>query len=171
MADKANSSISASVLKDSLKPSMSGSLIYEPGDASEKWVYVERKISTASEPLLTTSDVYIDENTHTGAPATVASGDVYRWVCIKNTGTTDGSTSSNEAIVVSLAGDAAAVGEVEGIMIGPGEMWVGKFPSATTQAHIHAISVDGSASGLGYANSTGEGTVHCIIAAVLHDIG
>ena len=63
MADKGLSTIGASVLKDSLKASMSGSLTYEPADSSEKWVYVERKISNASEPLLSTSDVYIDENT------------------------------------------------------------------------------------------------------------
>ena len=170
MADKANSSISASVLKDSLKAHMSGGLEYTPADASEKWVYVERKIGTASEPLLTTSDVYIDENTNTGAPATVAGNDVYRWLCIKNTGTSDGSTSSNEAIVVSLDGDNAALGEAEGVLIGPGEMWVAKFPSATTQADVYAITVDGTASGLGYANSTGESTVHCIIAAIMHDV-
>tara|TARA_Y100001938_G_C7995696_1_gene381941 strand:- start:308 stop:820 length:513 start_codon:yes stop_codon:yes gene_type:complete len=170
MADKANSSISASVLKDSLKAHMSGGLEYTPADASEKWVYVERKIGVNSEPLLTTSDVYIDENTNTGAPATVAASDVYRWLCIKNTGTTDGSTSSSEAIVVSLDGDNAAVGEAEGVLIGPGEMWVAKFPSATTQADVYAITVDGTASGLGYANGAGDSTVHCIIAAIMHDV-
>tara|TARA_R110000824_G_scaffold192970_2_gene375255 strand:- start:66 stop:581 length:516 start_codon:yes stop_codon:yes gene_type:complete len=170
MADKGLSTISASVLKDSLKASMSGSLTYEPADSSEKWVYTERKITNTSEPLLSTSDVYINENTATAAPATVAASDVYRWLCIKNTGTTNGSTSSTEAIVVSLDGDNAALSEVQGVMIGPGEMWVGKFPSATTQAHIYAISVGGLNSGLGYANSTGENTVHCIIAAILHDV-
>ena len=168
MADKALSNNSASILTDAMKGKLSGSLNYEPIASTDKWVYTERKINNASEPLLPTSQPYMEQRTSTGAITTVAAGDLYRWLCIKNTGTTNGTTASTEGIVLSLDTDAAAFDEVEGIYIGPGEMWISKFPKATTQADIFAITVavtNDSPSG-----AAGTDGVLCIIAAVLKDV-
>ena len=167
MADKGTANISASILSDISKMSAGGNLTYEPADSGDKWVYSERQIGTASEPLLPLLQPYIDIYSNTGAQTTVASGDCYRWLLVKNTGTTDGTTKSKEGVVLSLAGDAAAYNEVEGVFIGPGEVWVGKFPSATTQAHIYAISVTIVN---GVPSTVGAGTVLCIIAAVMDDV-
>ena len=168
MADKATSNITVSILSDLNKGGLGGTLNYEPSGAAEKWIYTERKISNASEPLIPTTHPYIDQYTNTGAQTTVASGDKYKYLCIKNTGTRDGSVVSTEGVVLSLVGDAAAFDEVEGIYIGPGEMWVSKFPSNTTQAIIHAITVvETNNSPSGAATTDG---VLCIIAAVLKDI-
>jgi len=167
MADKATASISASILSDISKMSVGSNISYEPADSGDKWVYTERLINTASEPLLPTTQPYIDQYANTGAQTTVASGDFYRWLCVKNTGTTNGSTASTEGIVISLDGDNAAHGEGEGIYIGAGETWIGKFP-ATTQADVYAITVavtNDAPSGVGTS------TVLCIIAAVMDDIG
>ena len=168
MADKATGSLSASVLSDISKMSIGGSLSYEPADSGDKWVYTERQIGAASEPLLPTTQPYIDIYSNTGAQTTVASGDFYRWLLIKNTGTTDGSTTSEEGIVLSLDGDVAAHNEAEGIFIGPGETWISKFPSSTSQADIYAITVNVTS---GVPSSTGDSTVLCIIAAIMDDVG
>ena len=168
MADKATTNISASILSDVNKGGLAGNLNYEPASISEKWVYTERVINNASEPLLPTTQPYIDQYSNTGAQTTVASGDKYKYLCIKNTGTKDGSVVSTEGVVLSLNADAAAHDEAEGVYIGPGEMWVSKFPSGTTQADIYAITVaETNNSPSGTATTDG---VLCVIAAVLEDV-
>ena len=167
MADKGIASVSASVLSDISKMSIGSTMSYEPADSGDKWVYTERLINTASEPLLPTTQPYIDQYANTGAQTTVASGDFYRFLVIKNTGTTDGSTATTEGIVLSLDVDNAAHGEAEGIFIDSGDTWVGKFP-ATTQADVYAISVAVTS---GAPSGVGTGVVLCIIAAVMDDIG
>ena len=168
MADKATASVSASILSDISKMSVGSTMSYEPADANDKWVYTERVLNNASEPLLPTTQPYIDQYSNTGAQTTVASGDIYRWLLIKNTGTTDGSTASTEGVVVSLDGDNAAHGETQGIFIDAGDTFVCKCP-VTTQAHIYAITVavtSGAPSGAGSTDG-----VLCIVAAIMDDIG
>jgi hypothetical protein len=167
MADKATASISASILSDIAKMSAGGTLSYEPADSGDKWVYTERVINNASEPLLPTSQPYIDQYSNTGAQTTVHANDRYRWLLVKNTGTTNGTTASTEGVVLSLDGDAAAHGEAEGIYIGAGETWVGKFP-LTTQADIYAITV--AVTSDAPSGAAGTDGVLCIVAAVMDDV-
>tara|TARA_R100001244_G_scaffold72487_1_gene58529 strand:+ start:1250 stop:1753 length:504 start_codon:yes stop_codon:yes gene_type:complete len=167
MADKGVVSVSASVLSDISKMSIGSTMSYEPVDSGDKWVYTERVLNNASEPLLPTTQPYIDQYTNTGAQTTVASGDKYRLLVVKNTGTTDGSTSTTEGVVISLDADNAAYGEAEGVFIDAGDTWVSKFP-ATTQADVYAITVavtSGAPSG-----AAGTDGVLCIIAAIMDDV-
>tara|TARA_R100000808_G_C2145785_1_gene153641 strand:+ start:1243 stop:1746 length:504 start_codon:yes stop_codon:yes gene_type:complete len=167
MANDGIANISASILSDIAKSSIGGSMNYSPID-TDRWVYTERVVSNASEPLLPTSQPYAEQYAHTEAQKTVAAGDKYRWLAIKNTGTKDGIASTTEGIVISLDGDAAAYDEAEGIFIDAGDLWIGKFPSATTQADIYSASVavtNGSPSG------AGTSVVLCQIAAIMEDIG
>ena len=87
-------------------------------------------------------------------------------MAIKNTGTTDGSTATTEGIVVSLNGDAATYDEVEGIYIGSGELWVCKFPAATTIAQLYAASVAVTSD---VPSGTGS-DVLCIVAAIVDNV-
>ena len=166
MADKGIASVSASVLSDISKMSIGSTMSYEPVDSGDKWVYTERLINTASEPLLPTTQPYIDQYANTGAQTTVASGDFYRFLVVKNTGTTDGSTASTEGVVISLNGDAAAYGEVEGIYVGAGELWVCKFPANTTLATPHACTVAVTSD---VPSGTGS-DVMCIVAAIIDNV-
>jgi len=167
MADKGIASISASVLSDISKMSVGSSMSYEPADSGDKWVYTERVLNNASEPLLPTTQPYIDQYTNTGAQTTVHANDKYRFLVVKNTGTTDGSTATTEGVVISLDADNAAYGEAEGVFIDAGDTWVSKFP-ATTQADVYAITVavtSGAPSG-----AAGTDGVLCIIAAIMDDV-
>ena len=79
MADKASSSLSASILLDEIKASMSGSQIYDPADGNDKWVFAEVAVtSNASTDLLDTGDSYLGSSTQ------VATADIVRWLCVKN---------------------------------------------------------------------------------------
>lgn len=168
MPNEGFASITASILTDLAKGGLSGSMNYNPV-STDKWVYTERMIAagSADEPLIPVNHPYLTKLPATGEPDKVAAGDQYRWLAIKNTGTSDGSTVSTEGIVVSLDGDNAAYNEVQGIFIDAGDLWIGKFPSQTTQADVVGVSVaviNGSPSG------AGSGTVLCQIAAILDDV-
>ena len=90
MADNAIGNISASVFMDEVKASFGGKLSYEPDDANDKWIYAEVTVGTSSGDLLSTSYTYL------GTTTSVASGDKYKWVAIKNL------DSSNSILLVNL---------------------------------------------------------------------
>ena len=167
MANDGIANISASILSDIAKSSLGGSMNYSPID-TDRWVYTERAVSSTSQLLIPTSQPYAEQYAHAEVQKTVAAGDKYKWLAIKNTGTKDGITSTTEGIVISLDGNAAAHNEAEGIFIDAGDLWIGKFPSGTTQADISSISVavtNGSPSG------AGTSVVLCQIAAIMEDVG
>ena len=164
MADKATGNLTASILSDVSKMSIGSSLSYEPVDSGDKWVYTERLIGITTQLLIPSTQPYIEKYSSTGAQTTVHADDEYRWLAIKHTGTKDGTTVSTEGIVLSLNGNNAAFNYQAAIFI---ELWIGKFPSDTTQADISAISVavtNGSPSG------AGGSVILCQIAAILDDV-
>ena len=167
MANKAFGNLQTKILTDLNKSNMSGTLSYEPADSSEKWIYREVIVDASSAALIQPGIQYEENIRADGGETVTATGDVVRWIAIKHTGTTDGTTATSEGIVVSLA--AAADGdynEVEGIFIDSGDFWVGKLP-ATTLNTIGAGTVvvaNGSPSEVG----TGDALVQ--VAAVIHDI-
>ncbi len=156
MADKASSSLSASILLDEIKASMSGGLIYEPADASDKWVFAEVAVtSNASTNLLGTGDSYIGSSTQ------VAVADIVRWLCIKNI-----STTTTEGIAIDVITGTAAFDLKGTMVIGPGEMMIIK-PMVTTVEDLHARSCVLDAN-LRPA-SQGTATVSAHVAAILDD--
>jgi len=156
MADKASSSLSASILLDEIKASMSGSLTYEPADSNDKWVFAEVEVgSGASTDLLDTGDSYLGSSTQ------VATADIVRWLCVKNL-----STTTTEGIAIDIITGTAAY-DLKGIMIiGPGEMMIIK-PVVTTVADLHARScvLDSNLR----PTSQGTAIVNAHIAAILDD--
>ena len=157
MADKASSSLSASILLDEIKASMSGGLIYEPADGSDKWVFAEVAVvgDSSTTDLLDTGDSYIGSSTQ------VATADIFRWLCIKNI-----STTTTEGIGFVLDAGNAVFNEPDLIVVGPGEMLIIKPPNCTV-AGLHARSCVLDAN-LRPA-SQGTATVNAHVAAILDD--
>ncbi len=157
MADKASSSLSASILLDEIKASMSGGLIYEPADSNDKWVFAEVAVtSNASTNLLGTGDSYLGSST-----TQVATGDIVRWLCVKNL-----STTTTEGIAIDVITGTAAY-NLKGVMIiGPGEMMIIK-PMFTTVEDLHARScvLDSNLR----PESQGTSTVNAHVAVILDD--
>ena len=166
MADKATASISSSVGSDFAKKSIGGSLSYTPANAGDKWVYLETIVDGTTSLLIQAAAEYQQRYGRTDQAETVtATGDIVRWLLVKNTGTTDGSTSTDEGIVLSLEG-AAAHDNTDGIFIDSGEIVCFKT-AATTLNTLSAISVNVTS---GAPSSAGDGDVVVQIAAVLDDV-
>jgi len=167
MANNAVGSLSASVLNDVSKMSLGGAMSFAPRDANDLWVYKEIIFDSASEPVIR-AGIQFEERIYRSDAAELEThgSDTIKWLAIKNTGTTDGSTATTEGIVVSLNGDAAAYDEVEGIYIGSGELWVCKFPAATTIAQLYAASVAVTSD---VPSGTGS-DVLCIVAAIVDNV-
>ena len=104
MADKATASISASVMSDFAKKTMGGTLSYTPADANDQWIYLETIVDASSVALVADGRQYSERyiRADEGTETVTATGDIVRWMCIKHTGTTDGSTATSSGIVVSL---------------------------------------------------------------------
>ena len=167
MADKATASISASVGSDFAKQAMSGSLNYTPADAGDKWIYLETIVDGTTSFLIQAAAEYNKRYGRTDEAETVtATGDIVRWLCVKNTGTTDGSTATSSGIVLSLEG-AAAYNNTDGIFIDSGELVCFKT-AATTLNTLSAISV--TVTNGAPASPSSPGDVLVQIAAILDDV-
>ena len=168
MADDAKITMTATILPDEVQKKLTGlSVTVTPATANEKWFYGLVNVTNSSADLIGGKFLSAAAGTDTGStPADIAAGDKVRFIFIKNTGTTDGTTSSTEAINICFDGGTAAYNLVDGIEIGPGEAWFGKLPN-TTVANLHAVSVD---TNMNDAGSAGEADVQCIIAALIDDV-
>ena len=127
---------------------------YTPANSSEKWFYgyfVETNVSGG-------------RNAGT-APTAITTSDKVKFLFIKNTATTDGSSATNESVLITLDGSAPAHSATVVLEIGTGESWSCK-PTNTTVGDIKCITAD-SASGL---LSGGDANVQCIVAAILDDV-
>ena len=170
MADKATANIGASVGADFAKKAMAGNLSYTPADTGDKWIYLETIVDASSVALVADgrqfSERYIRADE--GVETVTDSADIVRWMAIKHTGTTDGSTATSSGIVVSLenAGEAA-YGETQGFFIDSGEMFCFKTP-ACTLATIGAISVTVTGGVPVTADSPGDVLVQ--VAAIIDDV-
>ena len=141
MADKATASISASVGSDFAKKAIGGNLSYTPADAGDKWIYLETIVDGTSSLFIQAGAEYNKRYGRTDeAETATATGDIVRWIAVKNTGTTDGSTASSSGVVLSLEG-AAAYDNTDGIFIDSGELVCFKT-AATTLNTLSAILED-----------------------------
>tara|TARA_R100000808_G_scaffold24371_1_gene56024 strand:+ start:3926 stop:4423 length:498 start_codon:yes stop_codon:yes gene_type:complete len=164
MADKARGAVSmtpvVTIAADSdadavdamhhdIKTTLGGVIEYEKADANDKWVY------SASRDVTGTSADLIAAGTAFTEGGTTQDADHVKFLFIKNSGTTDGSTSTAAKVYICLdAGDAASVGDV--VEIGANEAINLKFKDGLDAADIHA--------------ATSTGTVRCTICAILDDV-
>ena len=165
MADKALGSLSASVFMDDVRSSFAGGLSYEPDDSNDKWIYSEHNVTTTGTvDMITAGEMFL------GTATACTAADMIKWIAIKHTGTTDGSTSTDKAILVTHDGATPAhsgsVGTA-GILIEPNELFIAKIPQTRTDG-LHAIVVT-IASDTGVL-TVGTGEVKVQIAAILNDV-
>jgi|TARA_Y100000296_G_C4988760_1_gene164297 hypothetical protein len=140
MADKGTASLSASVGSDFAKKAMGGNLNYTPADTGDKWIYLETIVDSTTALLIQAGAEYSTRYGASDAAETItATGDIVRWIALKHTGTTDGSTATTDGVVFSLEG-AAAYDNTDGIFIDTGEMVCFKT-AATTLNTLSAITV------------------------------
>ena len=169
MADAASIAVTATILPDEIAKTLDAvTVTVTPSGASEQWWYGLVNVTTTSGDLIAGNflSAAAGKTRASSMSAITVADDLVRFLFIKNTGTTDGSTTTDEAITICFDGGTAAYNLVDGIEIGPGEGWFGKLPN-TAVANIHAISVDSNMAGTG---SAGEGNVQCMVAAIIKEV-
>ena len=158
MADKALAQINASVFMDEIKSSMSGSYDYEPADANDKWVFMEKACATSNTPLLSTSQGYLQNDA-----TFIHADDRVKWIAIKNM-----STTSTDGVCIVLDNGTAAYNVADGIIIGASELLVLKIPMVVT-LDINHVAVTLNSSGIPTGSSSASFNLQ--VAAILDDGG
>ena len=170
MSRAATLEINAWVLPTEIRKVLKGNRInITPATTNEKWYYAVSNVphNAGSTNLIKGYYLQTPNGTTMGStPATVSTSDKIRFIFIKHTGTSDGTTSTTESLTICFDGATVAYNTGDAIEIGPGECWFGKLPNCTVD-NLHAISVD---SNMNDAGSAGEGAVQALVFAILDDV-
>ena len=166
MADAATMTIKADLLPHEIQTTLKDlTFSYTPADANDKWFYgiINVPHNTGGVDLISGAFVSNSAGIATGSTtASITTSDKVKFLFIKNTGTTDGSSSTDESVMLVLDGSTVAHGTTNAIEISSGESWYAKLPN-TTVGDLHAISADPD-------QTVGGGNVQCIVAAILDDV-
>jgi hypothetical protein len=173
MSDKASCGMVASILPDNIKAKIKGNMDFDistslSASAGDGWIYAEKTVTHAEADLLGTTEDYLGPTTGAG---TVATGDKLKWIAIKHTGTTNGTSTTNKGIVFCLdANGSLANNTGDAIFLDAGDMIVLKCPN-TTVADLHAMTVNVSL-GMPSSVATVSGdNVRVIVAGILNNVG
>jgi len=140
---------SVDAMHHDIKQSLGGVLEYAKADANDKWIYVSDRDITASSADLVGSGTAFTEG------GTTTTSDHVKFMFLKHSGTTDGSTATAAKVYICLdAGDAAAVGDV--LEIGANEAIILKFKDGLDAADLHV--------------ATSSGTVRCTSCCIVDDV-
>jgi hypothetical protein len=162
MADEASISLTASILPDQFKKTLSGLSFSVTPDSTEGWVVKVINVTNSSADLLSTDAVIQSAGKASAtAMATAATGDAVKFLFIHNTGTTDGSTSTTRSVYICFDGGTAAYNLATALEIPAGMSWYGK-PNATI-ANIHVCTGDANGS------ADGSGVIQCNVSAIIDE--
>jgi hypothetical protein len=165
MADAASMVVQAVFLPDEIQKTIDAlASSYTPADATEKWFYGLVNVPhNSSADLITGKFLSNSAGIATASsPADVHVNDKIKFLFIKNTGTTDGSSATDESVMLCFDGGTAAHDLVDAVEVSSGQVWFAKLPN-TTVGNLHAISADPD-------QTVGGGNVQCIVAAILDDV-
>ena len=169
MADNAKGNIAANILLDDIKSRITGKLDFDITGAltasdGQGWIYTEKSVSaSANADLIEVTDDYLSSD----FDGIVAVGDKVLWLCIQHTGTTNGTTTTDEGIMLCFDADTVVYTLADGIFIDSGETMILKAPN-TTIANLHARTC---AVSNGLPSADGSGNARVKIAAILKNVG
>ena len=106
MADNATITMKAVILPDDIQQTLKDlTYSYTPANEDDKWFYKLVGVLHTSNTNDLISGNYIESDESTaGDYAAISTSDKVRFLFIKNTGTTNGTTVSEESILISLSG-------------------------------------------------------------------
>ena len=165
MSDAATMTIKAVLLPEEIQTTLKDlTFSYTPANADDRWYYNLTLVRhNVSADLISGTYLSISTGTLLSQDATsVSTNDRIKFLFIKNTGTTDGSTSTDESIMLVQDGSAVAHSSTNALEISAGESWFAKMPN-TTVGDLHAITADPD-------QTEGGGSVQCIVMAIIDDV-
>ena len=166
MADAATMTIKAVLLPDEIQTTLKDlTFSYTPADVNDKWFYglINVPHNTGSVDLISGEFLSNSAGKATGSStASITTSDKVKFLFIKNTGTTDGSSSTDESVMLVFDGSAVAHSSTNAVVIDAGESWFAKMPNTTVE-DLHARTADSD-------QTSARGSVQCIVAAILDDV-
>lgn len=154
MADDAIITSTNQLLPDEISVVIDGAMLVAPDDANDKWYYKLTSITTSSADLIAGSFLDYTAVTAASAPSAIDTADKVKFLFVKNESTADG-------IYLVLDGGTASNSVADGIFIGAGQTFTGRFPN-TTVGNLHAIASD--------IADVGDANVTAIVAALIDDV-
>ena len=165
MADDATITMKAVLLPEEIQATLKDlTCSFSPPHATNsKWYYKLANVRhNASANIIEGNFLSKSTGIDTGSSNdAVTAPDRVNFIFIKNTGTTDGSSTTDESIYLCLDGGTAAYNGDDCIEIAAGESWFAKVNSSV--GNINAITGDAA------VDSAGEGSVQCMVFAVITD--
>ena len=165
MANRGTVSISSAILTDVMKKYYgSGTFYYEPANDTEKWVYKSTIVDNTSQYLFDTGGhQFIEPKTTTTRSGDLAGADKIKFLYIHHTATSDGSTSTNESILLTLDDTTVEYNEAKTLEIPRGTSWFARLPNT----RLDKVKARTATSSLG---ANGSGNVYCKVYAIIDDI-
>ena len=162
MADEALMKLEAGILPNAFRKTLENLRFTVSPDSTEGWVIKVVNVTNSSANLLSTDAVVQSAGKASAtAMATAAVGDSVKFLLIKNTGTTDGSTGTARSVYITFDGGTAAYNLAQALEIPSGMAWYGK-PGATIE-NIHVCTGDANGS------ADGSGDIQCLVAAIVDE--
>ena len=166
MADAATMTIKAVLLPDEIQATLKDlTFSYTPANADDKWFYAIINVPHTGGSVDLIRGKFLAESAGVAISAEnddITTSDKVKFLFIKNSGTTDGSSATDVSLMLVLDGSTVAHGSTNAIEISSGDSWFAKLPN-TTVGDLHAISADPD-------QTAGGGNVQCIVAAILDDV-
>tara|TARA_R100000458_G_C8255083_1_gene231308 strand:+ start:402 stop:896 length:495 start_codon:yes stop_codon:yes gene_type:complete len=156
--DKATLNITASLLPDDFKQSVSGSIVHEIADGAgddSKWCAYSVDIDTSSEVIIPANVGYFNgDNVSGDSPTGTHSNDKVEFLVIKHSGfRSDGTTASaaSECVHFNFTDSVAAAAATGNLQLNPGEVWWGRMSGTPDGADLTAIAIGNDVKLLVYA--------------------
>ena len=141
-ANKATVSISASVLPDDMKVSVSGTVVYDLNDMAgddSKWISYAQDIDTTNEPLIVASIGYLQGSAGSTTPTVTHASDNIEFIIIKTSGfKSDVTTVSTDNLFINFTHGADADNATGNLVLEPGDVWWGRFAGTVDTADFEA---------------------------------
>ena len=158
-ANKAIVNITASVLPDDIKSTVSGTIVYDLNDIgnNNKWIYYVNNVSNSAQSAIPDGTTYLDSTAGDGSATIDSSADDLGFIVLKHSGYQgDGTTASTDNLYLNVEHGKAASGAAEDLILEPGDVWWGRF----VHSDLDDISVEAAAN-----------TIKLLVYAVVDDGG
>lgn len=167
MANEATVSVSSAILADVMKLYYgAGTFSYAPNvDGTELWTYKSTIIENGADKYLfdTSGAQFIEAKTTSTRSGDLAAADLIRFLYIYNTGTTDGSSSTAESVLLSLDDTTVVFNEAKVLEIPAGMSWFARLPNT----QLDKVKVRTATAAL---DGNGAGNVYCKVYAIIDNV-
>ena len=143
-ANKGTVSISASLLPDDMKISVSGTMVYDLNDMAGddcKWISYANDIDTSSEALIVADIGFLQGAAGNTSPTRTSASDNIEFIVIKHSGfQSDGTTVSTDNLFINFTHGTAAANATGNIVLEPGDVWWGRFAGTADIADLTGLA-------------------------------